>query len=183
MKLFGVLTTLLIGTQISVFADTIPPGTQIPVRTDTGIEVARWDRGRIYPGHVAQDVYSRDGSVAIRRGAPAELIVRQVGPDQLALDLESVTVNGTRYALDITGPQYNMPRNSYDNGSGLVGSIVGAIAAANGEQVETHGAGIRVPGDTVVTFQLQQPLHVVTWGDPGYQNGEYHYHHDRDWYR
>jgi len=183
MKSFWVITTLLIGTQVSIFADTIMPGTQIPVRTDGPITVARWDRGRIYSGHVSQDVYARDGDIAIRRGAQAELIVRQVGPDQLALDLESVTVNGTRYALDIRGPQYNMPQNAYNDGSGVLGSIIGAIAGANGEQVETRGREIRIPVNSVVTFQLQQPLRVVTWNDPGYDNGGYHYHREHDWYR
>jgi hypothetical protein len=164
-------------------ADVVLPGTEIAVRPDNPIDVARWDRGRIYPAHVARDVFARDGDLVIPRGSPVELIVRQVGPGQMSLDIESVTVNGRRYAMDTTGPQFNMPRNSYDNGGGLVGSIIGAIAGANGEQVEPRGSEIRVPAGSLLRFQLQEPLRVVNWGDPGYSNGDYHYHHEHDWYR
>lgn len=72
----------------------ILPGTNIQVRADAPIDVRRWDRGRVFPAHVAQDVFARDGQPVIHRGSPAELIVRQVGPGQLALDLESVTETG-----------------------------------------------------------------------------------------
>jgi hypothetical protein len=139
--------------------------------------VSKWDRGRIYTGHVDRDVYARNGQVAIPRGASAELIVRQVGPNQLALDVESVTVNGTRYAVDTSGPEYNANR-AYSDGSGIVGNIVGAIAG-----VDTRGQTIHVPAGSVIRFQLQAPMHVVTWADPGYEDHGYHYHHEHDWYR
>lgn len=177
------IPALLLGMQVPMLADTLVPGTQIPVRPDGPVDVSHWDRGRIYPAHVARDVFARDGDVAIHRGAPAELIVRQIGPGQYTLDLESVTVNGRRYAMDATGPEFNAHRGDYDNGNGLVGSIIGAIAGANGEQVEPRGGHIMVPADALLTFQLQVPLHMVGWGDPGYRNGESHYHHDHDWYR
>jgi len=181
--LLWAVPALLIGMQGAAMADTILPGTEIPVRPDRPIDVSHWDRGRIYPGHVARDVVARDGDVAIPRGSYAELIVRQIGPDQYTLDLESVTVNGQRYAMATSGPQFNMPESSMDNGSGVVAGIIGAIAAANGQQVETRGGEIRVPEGSVLRFQLQEPLHVVGWADPGYMNGEYDYHHEHDWYR
>jgi len=168
---------------LPAFADTILPGMDIQVRPDQPIDVARWDRGRIYTAHVTRDVVAQDGDIAIPRGSEAELIVRQVGPEELALDLESITVKGRRYALDTTGPQYHMPQATRDQGSGLLGTIVGALAGANGEQVQPRGEHIRVPADALLTFRLQEPLHVVNWGDPGYQEGGYHYHHDHDWYR
>jgi len=100
----------------------------------------------------------------------------------MALDLESLTVNGMRYTMDTTGPQFNMPRNDYDNGGGLVGSIIGAISGGQ-VQVETRGNEVRVPAGSTVTFQLQEPLHVVSWNDPGYMRNGQHYHRDGDWYR
>jgi hypothetical protein len=183
MKQFLALSVAALALQLPGLADTLAPGTQISVRTNSPIEVARWDRGRIYQAFVDRPVYARDGDVAIPRGAPVELIVRQIGPGQLALDIESVAVNGQRYVMDATGPQFNMNRNDYDNGSGLVGSIVGAIAGATGAQVETRGGEIHVPAQAVVTFQLQEPLHMVGWQDPGYEHNNWHYHHDHDWYR
>jgi hypothetical protein len=62
---------ILIGMHSAAIADTVLPGTEIAVRTDQPVEL-HWDRGRIYPAHVARDVVARDGDVAIPRGASAE---------------------------------------------------------------------------------------------------------------
>lgn len=171
---------LLVGMQICASAATIVPGTQIVVRADHAIDVHTWDRGRIYGARVAQDVFSPRGHLAIPAGSYAELIVRETGPNQMALDLESVTVNGARYVMDTTGPQF--PAHTYDNGGGLLGNIVSGISGGH-VQVETRGNGIVVPPDATLTFQLQEPLHVATWEDPGYMHDGHHYHHDGDWYR
>jgi len=178
MKSLLALPLILGGLQIAAWADIVPPGTEIAVRPDQPITVARWDRGRIYPGHVSRDVYARSGEIAIPRGAYAELIVRQMGPNQLALDVESVTVEGRRYVMDTSGPQFNANRGAYDNGAGLVGSIVGAITG-----VEARGGAIQVPAGSEMRFRLDQPLRVVTWGDPGYTERGNHYHREHDWYR
>jgi hypothetical protein len=163
------------------FGDVVPPGTQIQVRTNGPITVARWDRGRIFAAHVDRDVFARDGDMVIPRGAYCELTVREIGPGQMTLDLESITANGRRYVLDTAGPQFNMDQGAYQNGTGLVGNIINAITG-NGN-VEYHGDRIRVPAGSQITFQLQAPLHVVNWRDPGYMNNGEHYHHREDWYR
>lgn len=180
---FWLVPALVACSQIPVLAAFLPPGMNIQVRTDGPIEVAHWDRGRVYPAHVAYDVRSRDGDLAIPRGSYAELMVRQTGPGQYTVDLESITVNGRRYVMDTTGPQYNMPQANYNNGNGILGAITGAIAGANGERVEPNGSEIHVPAGSMITFQLREPLHVATWNEPGYDQGGYHYHHDNDWYR
>ena len=174
---------MLICGGIPVLAATILPGTEIQVRSDAAIDVGRWDRGRIYPAHVVREVHAQDGDVVVPRDSEAELIVRQTGADQFAVDLESITVHGQRYAMDTAGPQYNMPESNYHQGNGIIGAIAGAIAGANGERVQPNGGEIRVPAGSVITFRLQQPLHVVSWNDPGYRRGEDHYHRDGDWYR
>src|SRR5579863_7310404 len=76
---------------------TIEPGTNISVRTNERIGVKKSD-GRIYTGVVEQEVLDRDGRVAIPRGSSAELTVRNTG-HELTIDLESVTVNGQRFAV------------------------------------------------------------------------------------
>ena len=65
--LLALTSTILIGLQFTAKADTVPAGTQIQVRPDSQIRVNKWDRGRIYRGHVAQDVTARDGDLAIPR--------------------------------------------------------------------------------------------------------------------
>src|SRR5258708_33281219 len=80
--------------------DRVAPGTEITVRTDEPIEIRNWDRGRIYRGQLARDVYASDGDLAFPRGADAELIVRQVGDHDMVVDLEAIFVNGRRYVVD-----------------------------------------------------------------------------------
>ncbi len=181
-NLIWAIPAIFLGMQICASADTILPGTRIAVKTNQAIELHSWDRGRIYTGVVARDVFARDGDVSIPRGSYAELIVRETGPNQMALDLESVTVNGMRYVMDTSGPQFNMPNGEYNDGAGLLGNIVGAISGGQ-VQVETRGNEIRVPPDSTITFLLQEPLHVAGWNDPGYSREGEHYHRDHDWYR
>jgi len=177
MRMLLCLTSVMfMAMQITAKADTVPEGTQIQVQPDRPIDVSQWDQGRIYTGHLARDVVARDGDIAIPRGSYVELIVRQIRPGRMAIDLESITANGHRYALDSSGPRFNT--GEYQNGGGLVGAIVGAVSG-----VRTEGGEIRVPAESILTFETRAPLHVVGWQDPGYDREGYHYHRDHDWYR
>jgi hypothetical protein len=175
-SLLWLTSTVFIALPFAAHADTVPAGTQIQVRPDSEIQVSKWDQGRIYRGHVARDVTARDGDLAIPRGSDVELIVRQRGPERMSIDIESVTVNGRRYVLDSSGPQFHTPE--YENGGGLVGAIVGAVSG-----VRSEGGEILVPAESVLTFQTRAPLHVVDWQDPGYEREGRHYHREHDWYR
>ena len=73
--------------QSAAGADELLPGAEITVRTDEPINMDRYDRGRIYPAVVDRDVFARDGDLAIPRGSQAELIVRQVGEQQILQQL------------------------------------------------------------------------------------------------
>ena len=142
----------------------LQPGTVVPVRTQDAIDVERTDN-RVFSGVIDQDVRGDNGRIAIPRGAHAELIVRVARDNDLMLDLESVVVNGQRYGIR-TDP--NRVESRPDNS--IVGNILGAI---NGGQV--RGRAVRIPGGSVVTFRLEQPLEMgVT--DRGVDRGGYHYH-------
>ena len=184
--------------------DTVPPGTQVTVRTDEPIQIQNWDRGRVYRGEVAQDVYATDGDLAIPRGAPAELTVREIGPNDMAVDLDSVTVNGRRFVVSTTGRSYNQRYGGigtnqrtakYVGGGALLGTIIGAIAGGGkgaaigaavgaaggaGAQVLTRGREINVPAESMLTFRLDRPLRYVEGADNGYQRNGYHYHQYQD---
>jgi hypothetical protein len=176
----------------------IEPGTAISVRTDRYISSDRSD-GRVYTGSVDRDVVGENGRIAIPRGSPVEMIVR-VAPDKdLALDLESVTVNGQRYAIDADtrvesekrdGIGENRSTAEHVGGGALLGSIIGAIAgggkgaaigagagaaAGAGTQVLTRGRQVRVPAESILTFQLQRPL-VVGVADHGFDRDGDHFH-------
>src|SRR5438128_7426964 len=76
--------------------ETLPAGTQIKVRTDQTIDLRDRSDGRIYTGTVAEDVMAPGGGMLIPRGARAELIVQNISDRDMAVDLESVTVEGRR---------------------------------------------------------------------------------------
>ena len=92
------LGLLALATLAVAQASTISVGTSIAVRTNEAID-ARQSDGRVFAGVVNQDVVDASGNVAIPRGSNAELIVQQASNKDLTLDLESVTVNGKRYAV------------------------------------------------------------------------------------
>src|SRR5690242_17081675 len=96
----------------------IEPGTNISVRPNDAIDVERFDN-RVYYGTVDQDVRGENGRVGIPRGSRVELIVRVMRDNDLVLDLESVTVNGQRYAIETERTRI---QSQQDNS--LVGSII-----------------------------------------------------------
>jgi hypothetical protein len=145
----------------------LTPGTSIPVRTNEAIDVERKDN-RVYNGIVDQEVRGDNGHIAIPRGSNAELIVR-VGPNNdLILDLESVVVNGQRYAIKADSNRVESQRDD-----SLVGAIVGAISGG-----EARGRAVRIPRNSVVSFRLDRPLEIGV-ADRGVTRNGYHYH---DWY-
>jgi len=146
----------------------IDPGTILPVRVNQSIDVNRSDR-RVYYGTIDQDVRGDNGRIAIPRGSNAELMVRVAPDNDLILDLESIVVNGQRYA--VRSDPNRVESQAYNGG--VVGAIVGAVTGA-----QVRGPAVRIPRDTVVAFRLDRPLDMgVT--DRGVDRGGYHYH---DWY-
>lgn len=142
----------------------IQPGTNVTVRTDATIDVERRDN-RVYTGIVDQDVRGDDGRLAIPRGSSVELIVRVARDNDLVLDLESIMVNGQRYAIKADP---NRVESERDNS--LVGSIIGAI---NGGQVQ--GRAVRIPGGSLLNFRIQRPLDMGV-ADRGIMRDGRHYH-------
>jgi hypothetical protein len=146
----------------------ISPGTVVPIRMNQTIDVDRSDN-RVYYGTVDQEVRGENGRIAIPRGAKAELIVRVAPDNDLILDLESIVVNGDRYAIR---SEPNRIESQRDNS--LVGAIVGAIDGG-----QARGRTVRVQRDSVVTFRMDRPLEIgVT--DRGTDRNGVHYHGGSD---
>jgi len=146
----------------------LEPGINIRVRTNDAIDSARTDY-RIYTGIVDEDVRGDDRRVAIPQGSKVELIVRRSENEALSLDLESVLINGKRYAIR-ADPNRVVGTSGTDS---LIGTIVGAIS---GGQI---GQNVRIPRDSVLNFQLQRALDVDV-EDRGVDRDGFHYH---DWYQ
>jgi len=143
----------------------LEPGMEVPVKLNQTINVERSDN-RVYYGIVDRDIRGDNGRIAIPRGANAELMVRVARDNDLILDLESVVVNGQRYAVR-TNP------DRVESQPTVVGAIVGAVSGG-----EVRGRVVRIPRDSVVTFRLEQPLEVGV-SDRGVDRDGNHYH---DWY-
>ena len=184
---------------------TIDAETMFKVRTTQAIDVKTAD-GLIFTGTVDEDVLDRNGDVAIPEGATVELMARKSG-DEMTLDLESVTVNGRRYAI-LADPNTvgtsgrvesgartigaNRDTAVYVGGGALLGTIVGAttgggqgaaIGAAVGAgagaatQIVTKGKSVYLPAESLVTFRLARRL-TVDVEDTGFDRDNRHYHRD-----
>jgi hypothetical protein len=164
-------------------AGTIEAGTTIEVRTSEKIEAKSSDDGETFDAVVDKDVPNRRGSVAIPKGSPVELVVRNISKDEAALDIDSIVVNGQRYSIDVDENVYtsekkdgigaNERTGKYVGGGAVIGAIIGGIAgggkgaaigagagaaAGAGAQVLTRGKSIEVPAESLLTFRLSKPL-------------------------
>src|SRR5206468_3023188 len=78
---------------------TLPKGTEIKVRTDSAIP-AKPAANTKYSATVSNDVMNTSGSVAIPRGARAQLVaIPTSNGKDTNLDLRSVAINGQTYLL------------------------------------------------------------------------------------
>jgi len=177
----------------------LPAGTTVAVRTTEDIEADESD-GRVFRGVVDQDIVDRNGTVLIPRSSDVELIVRNVSDTELAVDLDALTVNGQRYAVESDSSSVTAERKEgigankrtgkYVGGGALLGAIIGGIAgggkgaaigagagaaAGAGAQVLTRGREVKIPAETLLTFRLQEPMRTGI-ADSGYTRDGRHYH-------
>jgi len=166
-------------------------GTKVSVRTEDTIDSAKAAEGQGYAAEVADDVLDANGDVVIPHGSNAQIVIRSAskggrfrGASDLVLDLQSVSVDGQQYTVSTTdlkesgkqGLGANKRTAEYSGGGAALGAIIGAIAgggkgAAIGAgagagagavtQIATKGGSIKVPSETVLTFQLDKPVKIV----------------------
>lgn len=163
---------------------TLPAGTEIAVRTNEAIDSSSSPEGATFSAGIDRDIPGTDGSILIPKGAPARLIIRKsssggLGTPQLALDLDSVTISGRQYNVSTEDIQRSTREGLGRNrrtagmvgGGAVLGTLLGAIAgggrgaaigaaAGGATQVLTRGSQVKVPPETVLTFRLDEPLHL-----------------------
>jgi hypothetical protein len=169
----------------------LPVGTQISVRTEDTINSATAAEGQTYPAEVTDDVVDANGDMVIPHGSDAQLVIRSAskggrihGTSDLVLDLQAISVEGQQYLISTSdvresgkqGLGANKRTAEFTGGAAAVGAIIGAIAgggkgAAIGAgagagggaltQILTKGGSIKVPVETVLTFQLDKPVQIV----------------------
>ncbi len=162
----------------------VPSGTQISVRTDVPIDTTKDTAGQKYDATIQNDVTDSMGTISIPAGTRAKLQVVDASRGGIhgqayALDLYSIRVKGANYLVDTTsiGGQEGVglnKRTAIFGGGGLAlgsllgaafgggqGAAIGAVAGGLGglgTQLFTHGKTVKVPAETVLSFQLQQTL-------------------------
>jgi hypothetical protein len=163
----------------------IPSGTRIAVRTNEAIDSKTASPGQTFSAVVSESVRDESGKVAIPRGSSAALVVKKAGAgkihaNDLVLDLQSLTVGGRPYEVETAsvsekgkdGVGANKRTGKFVGGGAALGAIIGAIAgggkgaaigaasgagAGAGTQIFTRGS-VKVPAESVLTFQLEAPL-------------------------
>jgi len=169
----------------------LPVGTKVAVRTEETVDSATAVEGQTFAAEISEDVLDANGDVVVPRGANAQIVIRSAskggrfrGTSDLGLDLQSISVGGKQYLISTTdlrqsgkqGFGANKRTAVFTGGGAALGAIVGAIAgggkgAAIGAgagagagaigQIATKGGAIKVPAETVLTFQLDKPVQIV----------------------
>jgi hypothetical protein len=168
----------------------LPVGTQVSVRTEDTINSATAVEGQTYPGEVTDEVLDANGDVVIPHGSNALLVIRSAskggrfrGASDLVLDLQSISVAGQQYLISTSDVRENGKQGlgankrtvEFTGGASAIGAIIGAIAGGGKGAAIGAGAGagggalaqiltkgsIRVPAETVLTFQLDKPVQIV----------------------
>jgi hypothetical protein len=166
-------------------------GTKVLVRTEETIDSGKAVEGQTFAAEIADDVVDASGDVVVPRGANAQIVIRSAskggrfkGTSDLVLDLQSISVGGKEYMVSTTDLQekgkqgfgVNKRTGVFTGGGAALGAIIGAIAgggkgAAIGAgagagagavtQIATKGGAIKVPAETVLTFQLDKAVRIV----------------------
>ena len=169
---------------VSGAPNTIPAGTTLEVRTNELIASTN-PEGRTYQADIATEVVDAQGNVLLPRGSQVELVVLEakeksgVRGASLQLGMRSVTVSGVTYLVvsEEVNRSSGLGRNEETaktvGGGAALGTLIGAAAgggkgavlgglvgAAAGAavQVLTQGKEVRVPAESVLRFQLDEPI-------------------------
>jgi hypothetical protein len=171
----------------AVRTEVLPSGTELRIRTAEDIDSQTSVVGQTFSGIVERDIYGESGGVVIPQGSHAILVLREVstggisGSPDMMVDIQSLTVSGRRYLVSTTdlkadagtGIGTNKRTAVLVGGGAGVGTIIGAIAggakgatigaligAAGGAgvQVLNRGKDVRVPAETLLSFNLSAPV-------------------------
>jgi hypothetical protein len=130
----------------------IPANTRLRVRLNSAVSIASMNAGDSISGTLARDLVV-GGNVIAPEGTPVQarvIAAPRDNPDALDIRLDSMTVNGRRYALDSTSihsaRDNQQARNSGNNGAGQIGALVGALTG--------QSQAAELPAGSVYDFTL-----------------------------
>lgn len=166
--------------------DVLPSGTSIVIRTNENITATPQDVGHTYSAEIARAIEDQSGRVIVPKNSPAQLTVAKfnnptLGQEEVSLALHSINIGGHTYQIATNAVSEkgsdeigaNKKTAEYVGGGALLGTLIGAVAgggkgAAIGAavggagggatQVLTKGKEVKVPAESVLTFQLDRAL-------------------------
>jgi hypothetical protein len=135
-----------------------PAGTELVVRTVETIDSRRVGADQSFAAIVEHQISDASGRVIIPARSSVQLVIRQLqsagtrgGPD-MVLDVQSITVDGRRYAVGTVAAAI-----ASDHQGAAIGLLIGAADGA-ATQMLTKGRDVKVPADTVLRFLLDKPV-------------------------
>ncbi len=165
----------------------IPAGSTMTIRMIDSVDSSVNQPGEIFHASVDEPLISGD-RVIVPKGADvyvrlvnASSAGRMTGSSELRLELVKLEFQGQSYPLVSSTYSLNGSSRGKDTakkvGAGAIfGTLIGAIAgggrgaaigagvgaaAGGGYQAATHGKQVRIPSETKLDFQLEQPLTVT----------------------
>lgn len=168
----------------------IPAGTALSVRLNETIDSSQPIEGRAFSGEVVREIVDSSGAALVPQGSPAQVYVYDfekggtLDASRAKMGVRSLTVGGRTYSVDVLeesrrsegGLGANRRTAEMVGGGAALGAIIGAVAgggsgaaigAAVGAgggaaaQVITRDKQIRIPAETVLNFQLENPIRLV----------------------
>lgn len=168
----------------------IPAGTTLSVRLNETIDSSQPIEGRTFSGEVVREIVDSSGTALVPQGSPAQVYVYDfekggtLDASRAKMGVRSLTVGGRTYSVDVLeenrrsegGLGANRRTAEMVGGGAALGAIIGAVAgggsgaaigAAVGAgggaaaQVITRDKQIRIPAETVMNFQLENPIRLV----------------------
>jgi hypothetical protein len=166
---------------------TLPPGTDVIVRTTNAIDSAVNKTGQIFEVTLDQPIMLNN-EIVIPRGSDGTILLAEAkqaghikGRSDLELRLNTLDFQGKSYPVSSTMIEEVGKSRGKDTaiktgiGAGL-GAAIGALAgggkgaaigagagagAGVGYQMFTHGQAVRVPAESRLNFRLEQPVTVT----------------------
>jgi len=135
-----------------------PAGTELVVRTVETIDSRRVSADQLFAAIVEHQIPDASGHVIIPARSSAQLVIRQVRPadagsrPEILLDVQSITVDGRRYAVGAVAGAVADGRKG-----AATGLLIGA-ADRSASAVLTAGSDVKVPAGSVLRFLLDKPV-------------------------
>ena len=129
----------------------IPQGTQVPFRTDQTVRLSDLHQGDAVTGTLASDLVVGGQTIA-PSGTPVQAKIQSASSSALDMRLDSMTVNGTTYALQSNSVHGIRDAVSTGNANGSSSGLGGVLSTL-------AGAGT-IPSGTVFNFRLTSTARV-----------------------